>query len=109
MAGTVLARGARLIPAHAGKTMNPTKQSQRNGAHPRACGENSLRLKGIPRALGSSPRMRGKLGVGLVVVGVGRLIPAHAGKTSQRGINERANWAHPRACGENFDHDIWLW
>ena len=51
--------------------------------------------------MGSSPRMRGKLGVG----GGGEpwlgLIPAHAGKTSDASGDAQQPPAHPRACGEN--------
>ena len=93
------ARG--LIPAHAGKTAQAGNQVHNRGAHPRACGENV-----VPRALagvtaGSSPRMRGKL-VRTPGLRVGEgLIPAHAGKTSQRARRWYWSRAHPRACGEN--------
>ena len=30
------------------------------------------------------------------------LIPAHAGKTCNRAAPLQSEWAHPRACGENF-------
>ena len=50
---------------------------------------------------GSSPLTRGKRGGGRLARWGGRLIPAHAGKTSRR----RACWhpvpAHPRSRGEN--------
>ena len=50
----------RLIPAHAGKTYSRLLRPKKNRAHPRACGENELFSPVKLRALGSSPRMRGK-------------------------------------------------
>ena len=51
---------------------------------------------------GSSPRMRGKLGIRTRREGLGRLIPAHAGKTRSFHVSEPSPPAHPRACGENL-------
>ena len=91
----------RLIPAHAGKTHGKHAISRPSGAHPRACGENRFgsALSSVTR--GSSPRMRGKLLDGPRLFARGRLIPAHAGKTTP--AKSPASWAraHPRACGEN--------
>ena len=91
-----------LIPAHAGKTPVYFRCTTTQRAHPRACGENrhSRRLRLL--LLGSSPRMRGKLG-GLLASGrPPRLIPAHAGKTERAFSVLSREWAHPRACGENL-------
>ena len=76
--------GDGLIPAHAGKTARQVCRQPVSRAHPRACGENSLRFDDPVRPPGSSPRMRGKLPgapKGTRLVG---LIPAHAGKTSRK-------------------------
>ena len=93
----------RLIPAHAGKTRKARNSHPRPGAHPRACGENqdtnALDLTGA----GSSPRMRGKPDGDLRTVARLRLIPAHAGKTTQTRRGCLYQWAHPRACGENAE------
>ena len=97
-----------LIPACAGKTPCLTICSLTRQAHPRVCGENPRQPINGCAQRGSSPRVRGKrprrrkpkFGCGL--------IPACAGKTSQRGINERANWAHPRVCGENNVEQEWI-
>ena len=71
----------RLIPAHAGKTVNHLGGDQRNEAHPRSRGENTYEgTVTFPRA-GSSPLTRGKLSGLTVPTAHGRLIPAHAGKT----------------------------
>ena len=71
----------RLIPARAGKTERVGDPPLRGWAHPRACGENRVRVEEPVRSQGSSPRVRGKL------------------TTSA----EATPWgsAHPRACGEN--------
>ena len=72
---------ARLIPACAGKTVHLTTYPKFATAHPRVCGENGLQLQNLPRAGGSSPRVRGKLsGVPNATDHI-RLIPACAGKT----------------------------
>ena len=96
----VCARG--LIPAHAGKTRFAVGSSLTWPAHPRACGENSIRPKASKAAGGSSPRMRGKRSTGGSVISALGLIPAHAGKTQPRYLICLHARAHPRACGENL-------
>ena len=72
---------ARLIPAHAGKTVLRVLGAGACAAHPRSRGENAA-MAAITRKIGgSSPLTRGKhhdVGWEDLVV---RLIPAHAGKT----------------------------
>ena len=74
--------GARLIPAHAGKTLVPGHRIGAQMAHPRSRGENPDGVWGDASDEGSSPLTRGKheLLQGLRVRL--RLIPAHAGKTT---------------------------
>ena len=74
-----------LIPAHAGKTTSAATCHNRNGAHPRACGENPRPLRSSVTSRGSSPRMRGKLPSDPEQLRKMGLIPAHAGKTSSAG------------------------
>ena len=86
--GKLEVRGAcpsrcRLIPAHAGKTMVALLVYVVTPAHPRSRGENSWGSRGAFSRCGSSPLTRGKLGLIWPVVQAARLIPAHAGKTSQ--------------------------
>ena len=50
-------------------------------AHPRACGENNDARVEYDEAVGSSPRMRGKLETAYMDGTNAGLIPAHAGKT----------------------------
>ena len=90
-----------LIPAHAGKTSLSSSRRCINEAHPRSRGENGDRLLKGFGFFGSSPLTRGKLRqLGGRHVG-GRLIPAHAGKTSIPANFKVSAKAHPRSRGEN--------
>ena len=91
----------RLIPAHAGKTAISSLYSAGLAAHPRSRGENSGGEDGHSIGFGSSPLTRGKLGRGGRPQHRVRLIPAHAGKTSQVVGAMTPTWAHPRSRGEN--------
>ena len=93
--------GARLIPAREGKTPARYSSSNPAPAHPRACGENSARVRYMSPLGGSSPRVRGKLVHALALLVEAGLIPARAGKTRAGPADPRARRAHPRACGEN--------
>ena len=98
----------RLIPAHAGKTAPLLQLPQARAAHPRSRGENSARCMSAAGVVGSSPLTRGKLAGLLVFVGIFRLIPAHAGKTSLQTTCSSRHGAHPRSRGENFVADYVL-
>ena len=71
----------RLIPAYAGKTSSALLHRLRGWAHPRVCGENVSKSARVGVPPGSSPRMRGKLGLTQAPLADGGLIPAYAGKT----------------------------
>ena len=92
---------ARLIPARAGKTGASRSCPLPSRAHPRACGENTVRETGSVLRRGSSPRVRGKPGPCSDPPTPARLIPARAGKTSTPTSKAYPRRAHPRACGEN--------
>ena len=51
----------RIIPARAGQTIRPSPMTVRPQDHPRACGANLAHAFGNLFAIGSSPRVRGKL------------------------------------------------
>ena len=91
----------RLIPAHAGKTRPEGGDGTRCPAHPRSRGENGSQTRAGSQPLGSSPLTRGKPRHHGPDGGVGRLIPAHAGKTLVRRRPGRVRRAHPRSRGEN--------
>ena len=71
----------RLIPACAGKTELWERANIRSGAHPRVCGENARQTRDFAAQWGSSPRVRGKLGLYVASWNGCGLIPACAGKT----------------------------
>ena len=97
-----LGRQHRLIPARAGKTSIWSCVIQTIRAHPRAGGENADTFQCGRPPWGSSPRGRGKRAVIDRALGLVRLIPARAGKTTVRGRRRRSLPAHPRAGGENM-------
>ena len=70
-------------------------------AHPRSRGENLAVNGNFDGNFGSSPLTRGKPHPRGNVVDRGRLIPAHAGKTSVPCRSRPGSRAHPRSRGEN--------
>ena len=75
------------------------------GAHPRSHEENesTAAAKGISQ--GSSPVSWGKLRIQSTISFDTRLIPAHSGKTTNRGARATGTRAHPRSRGENLIED----
>ena len=93
----------RLIPAHAGKTWDLRVGGETDWAHPRSRGENLYPRSSSSLVRGSSPLTRGKRATDSGGGGRGRLIPAHAGKTSASTWIRSEPRAHPRSRGENRD------
>ena len=96
------ARYPGITPAYAGKSqlIKPTRAV--SGDHPRVCGEKSYTAYTDNPAVGSPPRMRGKVnffGVRAVVVGI---TPAYAGKSYMREAWRQQLEDHPRVCGEKM-------
>ena len=91
----------RLIPAHAGKTDLDATFGHECPAHPRSRGENPVHGSASRYVVGSSPLTRGKHGHIGSGPHDGRLIPAHAGKTSIAALSFLTRAAHPRSRGEN--------
>ena len=75
-------------------------------AHPRSRGENACIAVKCGGWFGSSPLTRGKRSELLQARRGGRLIPAHAGKTEVRSVDEETRSAHPRSRGENASSSI---
>ena len=96
---------ARLIPAHAGKTLSRVRRCCRAWAHPRSRGENSTSDAKPARGMGSSPLTRGKHADPRRRQDLQGLIPAHAGKTAAWCVCDRVGGAHPRSRGENVQVD----
>ena len=91
---------SRIIPACAGNAPIARASQSRQLDHPRVCGER-IRERGLHRRRGgSSPRVRGTLGLGVGDHRRRRIIPACAGNASSGGSSIRALSDHPRVCGE---------
>ncbi len=70
-----------LIPASAGQTRLCRRGRSVARAHPRECGADTARPRRCTATPGSSPRVRGRHGAGLVHLVAHGLIPASAGQT----------------------------
>ena len=90
-----------LIPACAGKTSRVRRGGPQTRAHPRVCGENTMRTLLRSMLSGSSPRVRGKRRLRVSNRTAPGLIPACAGKTRPGASPVPGIRAHPRVCGEN--------
>ena len=64
------------------------------------CGEKKVALTLYDVALGSPPRVRGKVILSLGLLPVSRITPACAGKSRMKPWAERFYKDHPRVCGE---------
>ena len=91
-----------ITPAHAGKSLPCWFSAQQYQDHPRACGEKVCRPAACAPAMGSPPRMRGKVQAQQQRQPPSRITPAHAGKRTSRGPNTQSRQDHPRACGEKL-------
>ena len=91
----------RLIPARAGNTQAQLPRANFHPAHPRSRGEHLRRGNGLGASRGSSPLARG---TPIRLTRQSRrpgLIPARAGNTRLRGLDQGRNSAHPRSRGEH--------
>ncbi len=93
-------RGDRIIPAHAGNTLQALFYYVIFRDHPRSCGEYGIGEKANARIIGSSPLMRGILTFNQESVQIKRIIPAHAGNTYLLRFAQALFKDHPRSCGE---------
>ncbi len=93
--------GFRIIPAHAGQTLQSDSHNVCCADHPRTCGANTLSVWLAFVAYGSSPHMRGKLRVYRSTFAMPRIIPAHTGQTRTATTRRGQPSDHPRTCGAN--------
>ena len=89
-----------ITPARAGKSELEFILPDTDEDHPRACGEKMSSPTLICMALGSPPRVRGKVAGVVAAIGGPGITPARAGKSLQRHLGEHQGRDHPRACGE---------
>ena len=95
------AMAVRIIPACAGNTRRRPYRARSPRDHPRVCGEHSSVKFPITKGEGSSPRVRGTLGLDGADEGEHGIIPACAGNTSTRSSGTGSQRDHPRVCGEH--------
>ena len=89
-----------ITPARAGKSQRNRRSAASLRDHPRACGEKRTFAKHCRAAVGSPPRVRGKVTPADAAARGSGITPARAGK---RGHSRASAWEardHPRACGE---------
>ena len=97
--------GQRITPAHAGKRSIFSCSPSNSRDHPRPCGEKLGERITDMLSAGSPPPMRGKVFCTQKHRKVGRITPAHAGKSTKHGEYEEQYEDHPRPCGEKVRSD----
>ena len=98
----------RITPACAGKTGCCIYRKAFAEDHPRVCGENCCTLSETSFAIGSPPRVRGKLEIPRRAHPRPGITPACAGKTFFPYDAKVLDWDHPRVCGENLPLPVHL-
>ena len=93
----------RIIPACAGQTARLVSPDRRPPDHPRVCGANAMPGTRCHWVSGSSPRVRGKLTMTMIIGIAFRIIPACAGQTRTCSTLGCATADHPRVCGANLN------
>ena len=89
-----------ITPACAGKSTADNVLFQALSDHPRVCGEKSTPPTIVTPPRGSPPRVRGKGNLLKVLVPLGRITPACAGKRKRACCAFDILQDHPRVCGE---------
>ena len=90
----------RITPACAGRSDKPLPAADKDGDHPRVCGEKlECRLNCVP-AIGSPPRVRGEEADPFPVHRDGGITPACAGRSGCGSAARGSGRDHPRVCGE---------
>ena len=91
----------RIIPAHAGSTLDGGDAEHARTDHPRSRGEHNWKRFLATLGAGSSPLTRGAPGVVTRRPAPGRIIPAHAGSTVLVHLIRQLGRDHPRSRGEH--------
>ena len=95
----------RIIPACAGRTTKDNVPPTITEDHPRVCGANRVMDCIDEDIAGSSPRVRGEPMPRYQRLGLHRIIPACAGRTSCGPSRTGVRPDHPRVCGANVMPD----
>ena len=99
--GTRPRKRQRIIPARAGPTWPRCGTRPRRPDHPRSCGANQAIRVVVISGNGSSPLVRGQLGLVFYRYVALRIIPARAGPTLFIAAAPMVVPDHPRSCGAN--------
>ena len=89
-----------ITPAYAGKSVVAVVVHALHGDHPRVCGEKLSQSRSRSTALGSPPRMRGKVSGFFRTHFRPGITPAYAGKSYCLCLPSKLVRDHPRVCGE---------
>ena len=89
-----------ITPACAGKRSQGFAVRLSTRDYPRLCGEKLLFTSATTSAVGSPPRVRGKVRQLAITVDFLRITPACAGKRADGAGGRAALGDHPRVCGE---------
>ena len=89
-----------IIPACAGNSQRLLFFHNADRDHPRVCGEQKFENYDEFIKKGSSPRVRGTVIAGGVIIAAGGIIPACAGNSCLVNVYVCPRWDHPRVCGE---------
>ena len=98
------ARGS--IPACAGETVGGKRRVAPEVVYPRVCGGNRAIRRARCRAVGLSPRVRGKPPRLSCLRPSGGSIPACAGETGNGRAESARNTVYPRVCGGNLSGSV---
>ena len=93
---------AGITPACAGKRCTHGQPNPAHEDHPRVCGEKVGISGRLIFALGSPPRVRGKVALTQRTFTWFRITPACAGKSLQAYSSSSSSRDHPRVCGEKL-------
>ena len=89
-----------ITPACAGKSIRSWMMHSSTWDHPRVCGENLMSFTALWYAVGSPPRVRGKVDAATLTLKARGITPACAGKRKLSHCELLPRWDHPRVCGE---------
>ena len=106
VSGSCMQMVSGITPACAGKSKEPWRICEKQGDHPRVCGEKSGTVFSTFCIAGSPPRVRGKVRSYGSAVLLSGITPACAGKRGRERNAAPGYWDHPRVCGEKLSFPV---
>ena len=89
----------RFIPTGVGRAPRNRRRCSAASVHPHGCGACLQMFTMLQENLGSSPRVWGVPGLGVLVVGDARFIPTGVGRAPTISQCARSGSVHPHGCG----------